>query len=203
MWDSFNQLETDNKLVDDGFAEFMNQAFKDVENVGEEGLKSDESPYLKNGLKIADDNYAVITKMIALYFIELNLPKYKERFKNDIALFTTVGVLDAQIYVFQEKTISIKRIQELAERSLNNDNPLLEFTIGLGILISIVEEPGFLIEDIDYAWNSQRDFIARNISNILHSSPIKSFEKEVVIGHIEMFFDNPLTKKYRNKIGII
>ncbi len=162
----------------------------------------EEMKNLRNETGIQDDNFSIITKMIASYYMEFNSSKYKRRFTDDIALLTTVGVLDAQIYVFQEKNITIQEIKNLAKVSLIEQNPLLEFTISLGIIISKIEEPDFEIEDIEYSWNSQRNRLSILIEEIINNYPQGTPEEKLVKSHAKLFLNSTQTKGFRIEIGI-
>ena len=153
-------------------------------------------------LGLIDNNFIIIAKMISSYYKEFNTPKYKDRFRDKIALFTTIGVLDAQVYVFTKKNISIQEIQDLAKQSLIKSNTLLEFTLGMGILISKAEEPDFLPEDIEFTWDSQRESLNQVINDSLHGY-LKNPHEEIVKGHVEMFLNIPQTLEIRKLIGIM
>jgi hypothetical protein len=161
----------------------------------------EEMKNLRNKFGIQVDNFSLITKMIASYYMEFDL-KYKRRFRDDIALLTTVGVLDAQIYVFQEKNITIQEIKNLAKVSLTKQNPLLEFTIGLGIIIIKIEEPDFEIEEIEYSWNSQRNRLSILIEEIKNNYPQDTYEEKLVKSHAKLFLNSTQTKGFRIEIGI-
>jgi len=169
----------------------------------EENYTIDEMSQIRNEMGAKDDNFVLIARMISLYYMELNSSKYKSHFKNDIILFTTIGVLDAQIYVFQENTISIKQIRNIAERVLNQGNPLLEFIIEMGVLISKIEEPQFSLTDIKNSWNSKRKIIEQTMNEVLQSYPTNLPEEEIVKGHAGMFLNLPQSKKFREEIGIM
>lgn len=67
------------------------------------------------------NNYSFVAENATKYYVELN-SRYKNRFKDEICLLATSGVLDAQNYVFASPPrINIEDIVHLAKESTNLD----------------------------------------------------------------------------------
>ena len=128
--------------------------------------------------------------------------KYKYLFYDEITLLTTVGVLDAQIYVFLEKNITIQEIRNLSKISVTKFNPLLDFALNLGIIISELENPNISFEEIKYAWNSQEGRLKLIIAEIKKNYPQGTKEEEIVKKHSNNFLSSTQTKIFREEIGI-
>jgi len=153
--------------------------------------------------ELIDNNFVIIAKLISTYFMELSTSKYNNRFKNKTALFTTIGILDAYVYVFNEKSISLQQVKNLAAKSLKEENPLLEFTIGMGILISSIDNIVFSIDEIEEVWEFERETVLQIINNVINNYPNNSEVVQIVQKNSENFFNNRKIRKHWNEIGIL
>ncbi len=64
------------------------------------------------------NNYALIAENTTKYYLELTR-NYSNRFDDEVALLTTAGVLDAQVYVFAEGSIKVDAILSIARGVLS------------------------------------------------------------------------------------
>ena len=204
--DELNAYRNLQKSADLGNSE----ALKVIKEIGGDHIKLvhraeeviDETEKFISDLDVEGDNFTLTAKLFATYFMEINTSKYKQVLKDEFTLFTVVGILYAQVYIFHLKSITIPEIQDLARQSLKTDEPSLEFTIKLGTLSSIVEQPGFLIEDIEYAWNSQRDIIKSAFNSVLNNYPNNAYQPKNVKDNIDKILNNSDYEGLRNIIGV-
>lgn len=96
---------------------------------------------IRKSLGIKEDNFTYVARNITKFYLELS-KDYKECFRDEVSLLTAVGVLDAQIYIFSEGSISISEIEEIAQKSVTSEeDPLMEFIINLETLIFKIDMP--------------------------------------------------------------
>ena len=123
---------------------------------------------------------------------------YKDRFKDEVTLLLTTGILDAQHYVFIEKSIDISEIHEMATSSVNKPFPLVSFIIALGIVMFKIDSPEFTISEIMDVWNSERERIEEEVDGIL-----KLYERDSLIAEAtKAFMELPKFKSLRKQLGI-
>jgi len=149
-------------------------------------------------LGIEDDNYILITKNISKYYMEL-INNYRDKFEDQITLLLTTGILDAQQYIFVEKSIDISEIHETAKNSVNKPLPLVSFILALGIIMFKVDSPEFTVLEIADAWESQRERVEEEVSSIL-----ESYNRDSIIAEVtKTFMDLPKFSPLRKQLGLL
>ncbi len=149
-------------------------------------------------LGIEDDNYILVTKNISKYYMEL-INNYKDKFKDEITLLLTTGILDAQQYIFVEKSMDISEIHEIAKNSVNKPLPLVSFILALGIIIFKVDSPEFTVLEIADAWESQRERVEEEVRGIL-----ESYDRDLIIAETtKTFMELPKFSPLRKQLGLL
>jgi hypothetical protein len=65
-------------------------------------------------------NFARIAENTTKYYLELS-KNYEKRFRDEVALLTTAGVLDAQNYVFSEQSLDVDTIIDMAKKAVSQE----------------------------------------------------------------------------------
>lgn len=174
---------------------FLFRPFHADERVG-------DSP--SGGQPISQDinNFTVIARMVALYDIVLSSEEYSDRFKGEAARLAAVGVLDAQVYVFQDKSITARHLYTIARTVEGSENPLLDFTVEIGKLIFEVENPQADQFSTFQVWHNKKGEIAKVQEEVRTQYPSGSAEEAKVKRDVEMFFKSPETQEVREQLGI-
>ncbi len=153
---------------------------------------------IREELGIEDNNYIIVARNISKYYLEL-VSNYKDRFRDELTLLLTAGILDAQHYIFIEKSIDISEIHEMAGNSLDSTFPLVKFIIALGIIMFKIDSPEFTIGEVIDAWGSQREQVEKEVNDIL-----KLYERDSLISEAtKVFMESPKFKSLRKQIGIL
>jgi hypothetical protein len=150
-------------------------------------------------LGIVEDSFVIIARNTTKYYLEL-CRNYKDRFKDDISIVATAGVLDAQVYVFAEKTISLSEIQEIAKEAFTHGKDfLIEFIIKLEIKIFKVDNSNLSSSDIEESCISQKIRMREEIDRVmLHYDSEPLFASSVA-----PFMNFPEFKASRRQLGIV
>jgi hypothetical protein len=107
----------------------------------------------------AENNFTFIAVNTTKYYLEL-ARGYHDRFKNEVCLLATSGVLDAQ-YCVMKQTVKPSEILEMAEGAIvHAEEALLDFIIRLEIKLFTVDNPSMDISDIEMACLDQKAGIA-------------------------------------------
>jgi len=113
-----------------------------------------------------EDNFTLIATNTTKYYLELDR-NYRDRFKNEASLLSAVGLLDAQNYIFIEKTIDLSSVLNMArEVSSNKENALVEFITRLEIAIFQVDNPSVVQADIVDACINKKEDIANAVQRV-------------------------------------
>jgi len=145
-----------------------------------------------------ESNFTLIAANVTKYYLELTR-NYNDRFSNAASLLTTVGVLDAQTYVFVEKTIGLGDVISLAERSAQlGEQALLDFIVNLEILLFKIDSPEFDISEIEEACLAEEKAISKAIERTKKEYIGEPLFTEVV----SKFMNLPQFKQIRQQIGI-
>ncbi len=194
-------IQNSNELQCENLEEFDLRREINKESIQFDNISIEQMKEIRDEFEIVDDNFIIITKMITNYYMEL-YTQYKNQFKDEISLLATVGVLDAQVYVFQEKSITIQEIINIAKISVTKNNPVLDFVLNFGIILSKIDNPLFTIDDIKNAWDSEKNRLELIIDEIMIKYPLGTKEVELVKYHSNLFMNSPQTKIIRQEIGI-
>lgn len=107
----------------------------------------------------AENNFTFIAVNTTKYYLEL-ARGYHDRFKNEVSLLATSGVLDAQ-YCVMKQTVKPSEILEMAEGAIVHvEEALLDFIIRLEIKLFTVDNLSMDISDIEMACLDQKAGIA-------------------------------------------
>lgn len=129
------------------------------------GAVYDSSPELRQALGITADNFTLIARNTAKYYMALK--PYARRFQNDAGMLMAAGVLDARVYLFAEQSINITQIKEIAHKACLKDNPLLDFIVNLEVLIFCVDCPAFTRAEIEQECRAQERHSQEAIESVV------------------------------------
>lgn len=146
----------------------------------------------------AENNFTLIAENTTKYYLELNY-SHKNRISNDITLLAVAGVLDAQYYIFVDRSISIPEIINMAKKAVSSGgDPLLNFIIELEIRIFMIDSPELGFNRTEKACISQKDVILKTIQKTK-----ENYESEPkVISDVELFMNHSKFASYRKMLGI-
>jgi hypothetical protein len=110
------------------------------------------------------DNFTFIATNTTKYYLELTR-NYGNRFCDEASLMATAGILDAQTYVFVERTISLSTILDTAQEATSSveEDALVDFVTRLETKIFAVDNPNIALSDIVMSCIGQKDNIAAAI----------------------------------------
>ena len=69
---------------------------------------------------LSKSNYALIAENTTKYYLELTR-NYSDRFTDKISLLATAGILDAQVYIFRERSIELETILAMARAAVSSE----------------------------------------------------------------------------------
>ncbi|NQT31523.1 MAG: hypothetical protein HQ588_04240 [Deltaproteobacteria bacterium] len=146
----------------------------------------------------ADSNFSLIAINTTKYYLELT-SNYGNRFSNEVSLLATAGLLDAQNYVFVERTINPKDIFAMAQKSaLLGEQALLDFIIHLEIELFKIDTPGMDVSDIEMACFEKRENIAWSIQDTQR----KYVSEPLFASTVSGFMDSSQFKSIRQMLGV-
>ena len=146
----------------------------------------------------ADSNFSVIAMNVTKYYMELTR-NYSNRFSDEVSLLATAGLLDAQNYVFIEKTINPKDILTMAQKSAALDEQvLLNFIMYLEIELFRIDSPDMDVSDIEMACFEERENIAKSIQDTQR----KYVSEPLFASSVSGFMDSSQFKSIRQMLGV-
>lgn len=86
------------------------------------------------------DTFTLIAANTTNFYSTL-VRRYKDKFKDEASLLAAAGIIDAATYVFVEKSISAGNIISVAQKAVNEKDPLLYFILELEKMIFEVDQP--------------------------------------------------------------
>lgn len=152
-----------------------------------------------------ESGFTLIAKNTTKYYLELT-KNYKNRFKDEVSLLATAGILNAQIYIFMDQTIKPQEIIDIAQESvLSNEEDLIDFIIKLEVKLLKIDAPEMDISEIENACIGQRDAIVKavqkikekyiseprfalDVANFMNSAEFKPYRKMLWIKSKFLFF---------------
>lgn len=146
----------------------------------------------------AENNFTLIAENTTKYYLELNY-SHKNRISNDISLLAAAGVLDAQYYIFIDRSISIPEIMYMAKKAVSpGGDPLLNFIVELEIKIFMIDSPELGFNRTEKACIGQKDAIFKTIQKTKEN--YKSEPK--VASEVKLFMNHSKFTSYRKMLGI-
>lgn len=144
-----------------------------------------------------ESNFVLIAVNTTKYYLELTRV-YSNRFKNEVSLLATAGLLDAQNYII-EQTVKPLEIREMAEKApVLAEEALLDFIISLEIKLFTVENPTIAISDIETACFGQKESIANAIQKTKNEYVSEPIFASVVFN----FMNSYQFKELRRTLGV-
>jgi hypothetical protein len=146
----------------------------------------------------AESNFTLIAENTTKYYLELT-KNYKNRINNEVFLLATAGILDAQFYIFMEKTINPAEIIDIAKKAVSSGkDALINFIIKLEIKLFKIDNPAMDISEIEKGCIKQKVAILKTIQKTkekYNSEPRVTLEVEVFMNSIKF-------KPYRKMLEI-
>lgn len=146
------------------------------------------------------DNFTLIATNTTKYYLELTRD-YSDRFSDEASLLATAGVLDAQNYVFVERTISLLNIRNITATSVFFpvlEDMLADFILNLEIETFKVDNPNIPESDIVTACVEQR----HNIANTVQKTKNEYVSEPIFASAVSKFMSSPEFQSYRQELGI-
>lgn len=145
------------------------------------------------------DNFTIIARKTTMYYLELTR-NYKKRFKDEVYLLATAGVLDAQVYVFINKNIAISEIIELAEDAIaNEDTPLTDFVVKLETKMFTIDTPELPPDVTEKSCQEAKPRIHKEIERIR-----KEYKRDSLIAkEVKAFMESANFKQVRSQVGVM
>ncbi|MBU4293915.1 MAG: zinc ribbon domain-containing protein [Actinobacteria bacterium] len=146
----------------------------------------------------AESNFTLIAENTTKYYLELT-KNYKNRFNNEVFLLATAGILDAQFYIFMDKTINPAEIIDIAKKAVSSGkDALINFIIKLEIKLFKIDSPAMDISAIENVCIEQKVAILKTIQKTKE----KYNSEPRVASEVEVFMNSIKFKPYRKMLGI-
>jgi len=146
----------------------------------------------------AESNSTLIAENTTKYYLELT-KNYKNRFNNEVFLLATAGILDAQFYIFMDKTINPAEIIDIAKKAVSSGkDALINFIIKLEIKLFKIDSPAMDISAIENVCIEQKVAILKTIQKTKE----KYNSEPRVASEVEAFMNSIKFKPYRKMLGI-
>ena len=146
----------------------------------------------------AESNFTLIAENTTKYYLELT-KSYKNRFKDEVFLLATAGILDAQFYIFIDQTINPQEIIDIAQKSVSSkEEALINFIIKLEVKLFKIDTPDMDISRIENACIGQKEVIVKAIQKTKE----KYTSEPRVASEVEVFMNSIEFKPYRKMLGI-
>jgi len=146
----------------------------------------------------ASDNFTFIAANTTKYYLELTR-NYSNRFNDEASLMATAGLLDAQTYVFIERTINLSTILDMAkEAALLGEDALVDFITRLEIKIFGVDNPNIGYSDIVMACIGQKE----NIANAIQRTKKEYVSEPIFALAVSNFMNSSEFESYRQMLGV-
>jgi hypothetical protein len=105
------------------------------------GCIAADAPQRYSKATVTTDSHILIADTVTKYYLELKTA-FDTRFDHEISLLATAGTLYAQRYIFDQMTLQVKSIVNIAKRSLDyEESRLAHFVLLLQIIITKLENP--------------------------------------------------------------
>jgi len=146
----------------------------------------------------AESNFTLIAENTTKFYLELT-KNYKNRFNNEVFLLATAGILDAQFYIFMDKTINPAEIIDIAKEAASSEkDALINFIIKLEIKLFKIDNPAMDISAIERVCIEQKVGILKTIQKTKE----KYNSEPRVASEVEAFMSSIKFKPYRKMLGI-
>lgn len=143
-----------------------------------------------------ESTFTLIAENITKFYLELKR-NYQSSFPDEITLYATAGVIDAQ-WDIQSGEIKVEAILEIARESQKSGDPFLAFTTELGITLLAIDSPNIDIEVIREHCEECEESIKKAIAKTEAEYSCESrFTYDT-----KLFMESENFNKIRKKIGI-
>jgi hypothetical protein len=144
-----------------------------------------------------ENNFILIAVNTTKYYLEL-ARGYRDRFRTEVALLATTGVLDAQYYIM-EQTVRPSEILEMAEgAAVHAEGALLDFIVRLEMKLFMVDNPDMDISDIEMACLAQKAEIADAIKRIKN----EYVSEPMFASNVSEFMNSHQYRALRQALGV-
>ena len=145
------------------------------------------------------DNFAFIATNTTKYYLELTR-NYGNRFSDKASLIATAGILDAQTYVFVERTISLPTMLDMAKEATSSveEDALVDFITRLETKIFAVDNPNIALSYIVMACIGQKE----NITDAIERTKREYGREQLFASVVGGFMDSSQFAPVRHTLGI-
>jgi len=145
------------------------------------------------------DNFTFIATNTTKYYLELTR-NYGNRFSDKASLMATAGVLDAQTYIFVERTISLSTILDIAKEATSSveEDAFVHFITRLETKIFAVDNPNIALSDIVMACIGQKE----NIADAIERTKGEYGSERLFASVVGEFMDSSQFAPVRHTLGI-
>ena len=149
------------------------------------------------------DNFELIAMLTARIYLELKR-NYSDRFVNPAMLLATAGVIDSITYIFDEKSVEIKKLIEVAEKAIEKSQSeidcLTNFIVDLEVQIFRAD----FIGKIDTTEIIQNCYSQKNkIRGVIEKELEANQENENAIRLVRTFMCAEMFQEARKELKIL
>ncbi|MDD5543823.1 MAG: hypothetical protein PHX83_11670 [Acidobacteriia bacterium] len=145
-----------------------------------------------------EDNFTLISTSTTKYYLELKR-NWNGCFGDEVSLLAAAGLMDAQYYVFAEKTIEIMEIVAIAKEAVSSGRiPLANFIVNLIAKESEVDFPELDRDRLHRVCLAARDLI----DQVIHRESCEINLDVEVANEVRVFMQTPKLQSLRESLGI-